>query len=303
MAPRANWNGYLRLSLVSCAIALYPASSTSQRISFNTINRKTGHKVRRIYIDPATEEEVESEDQVKGYAVSKDNFVLIEDEDLDALKIESSHTIDIGKFVPRHEIDPRYMDVPYYITPTDKVSQEAFAVIREAMRETDVVGIGRVVISRRERMIMLAPFEKGMLGTVLRYGYEVRAVAAYFDDISDIALPDEMKSLAKVIIDRRAGSFDPTEFTDRYEDAVADMVRAKQAGSTVRSTDAAPNPSNVIDLMEALRKSIGNQTPAANKIRAAKGDVSQIPAKTAEPSKARKEAVPDKKAASGKKRK
>jgi len=142
-----------------------------------------------------------------------------------------------------------------------------------------------------------------MLGTVLRYGYEVRAVAAYFDDISDIALPDEMKSLAKVIIDRRAGSFDPTEFTDRYEDAVADMVRAKQAGSTVRSTDAAPNPSNVIDLMEALRKSIGNQTPAANKIRAAKGDVSQIPAKTAEPSKARKEAVPDKKAASGKKRK
>jgi len=219
------------------------------------------------------------------------------------LKIESSHTIDIGKFVLRHEIDPRYMDVPYYITPTDKVSQEAFAVIREAMRETDVVGIGRVVISRRERMIMLAPFEKGMLGTVLRYGYEVRAVAAYFDDISDIALPDEMKSLAKVIIDRRAGSFDPTEFTDRYEDAVADMVRAKQAGSTVRSTDAAPNPSNVIDLMEALRKSIGNQTPAANKIRAAKGDVSQIPAKTAEPSKARKEAVPDKKAASGKKRK
>ncbi len=305
MAPRANWNGYLKLSLVSCAIALYPASSTSQRISFNTINRKTGNKVRRIYIDPDSHEEVESADQVKGYAVSKDTYVLIEDEDLDALKIESSHTIDIGKFVPRHEIDPRYMDVPYYIVPNDKVAQEAFAVIREAMREADVVGIGRVVISRRERVIMLEPFERGMLGTVLRYGYEVRAAAAYFDDIPNVSLPEEMKGLAKVIIDRRAGAFDAAEFTDRYEDAVADMVRAKQAGSTVRSSQAAPNASNVIDLMEALRKSIGGAMAPASK--AAKGtkataaDVSQIPAKSAEPSKTKKKAASDKQVAGGKK--
>ncbi len=297
MAPRANWNGYLKLSLVSCAIALYPASSTSTRISFNTINRKTGNKVRRIYIDPATGEEVTGDDQVKGYAVSKTSFVLIEDEDLDALKIESSHTIDIGKFVPRNQIDPRYMDVPYYITPNDKVAQEAFAVIREAMRDADVVGIGRVVISRRERIIMLEPFERGMLGTVLRFGYEVRNAADYFTSIPEIALPEEMKGLAHVIIDRRAGIFDPTEFTDRYEDAVVGMVRAKQAGLPEQSPSAAPSPSNVIDLMEALRRSIGGEPKAEKK---PKAEASAVPAKKPEPSKSKTSVEPERKAAKGK---
>ena len=287
MAPRANWKGYLKLSLVSCAVALYPASSTSTRISFNTINRKTGNKVKRIYIDPETDEEVGTEDQVKGYAVAKNEFVLIEDEDLDQVKIESSRTIDIEKFVPRSEIDPRYMEAPYYIAPEDKVSQEAFAVIREAMGNADVVGLGRVVISRRERIIMLEPFERGVLGTVLRYGYEVRNANAYFDDIPNVVLPDEMKDLARLIIDRKAGHFEPAEFNDRYEDAVAEMVRAKQGGTTV--TSAAPaSPGNVINLMEALRRSIGpsGATKASSKpTPAASNDDFQVPVKPPAPSK------------------
>ena len=197
------------------------------------------------------------------------------------MKIESSQTIDIEKFVPRSEIDPRYMEVPYYIAPEDKVSQEAFAVIREAMGDADVVGLGRVVISRRERIIMLEPFERGLLGTVLRYGYEVRNSNAYFEDIPNVELPDEMKDLAHLIIDRKAGHFDAAEFNDRYEDAVAEMVKAKQGGTTV--TSAAPaSPGNVINLMEALRKSIGQSGAAKASSKpnpAASNDDFQVPAK------------------------
>lgn len=266
MAPRANWQGYLKLSLVSCAVALFPASSTRERVSFNTINRKTGNKVKRIYVDPDTGEEVESEDQVKGYAVAKNQYVLIEAEELDAVKIESSHTIDIEKFVPRAEIDPRYLETPYYLAPNDKVAQEAFAVIREAMREADVVGIGRVVIARRERVVMLEPLGRGMLGTVLRFAYEVRGEDAYFEDIPDLALPAEMKELAHVILGRKVGHFEAAEFKDRYEDAVVGLVQSKQTGEA-RDTAPTSSTSNVVDLMEALRRSIGG-APAAGKPKA-----------------------------------
>ena len=255
MAPRANWQGYLKLSLVSCAVALFPASSTRERVSFNTINRKTGSKVKRIYVDPDSGEEVVAEDQVKGYAVGKNQFVLFEAEELDGVKIESSHTIDIEKFVPRAEIDPRYLEAPYYIAPNDKVAQEAFAVIREAMKDAQVVGLGRVVIARRERVVVLEPLGRGLLGTVLRFGYEVRGEDAYFEDIPDVALPDEMKELAHLILDRKKGHFDPAEFKDRYEDALVSLVQSKQTGE---AAPAAPerSGSNVVDLMEALRRSI-----------------------------------------------
>ena len=261
MAPRANWQGYLKLSLVSCAVALYPASSTRERVSFNTINRKTGIKVKRIYIDPSSGDEVTGEDQVKGYAVGKERYVLIENEELDAVKIESSHTIDIEKFVPRSEIDPRYLEVPYYIAPNDKVAQEAFAVIRDAMRDASMVGIGRVVISRRERVLMLEPLKKGLLGTVLRYDYEVRGENAYFDEIPDVKLPDEMRELAHVIIGRKTGHFDPTEFKDRYEDALVALVQAKQTGAEIVSPVEA-SMGNVVNLMEALRRSLGGPQPS-----------------------------------------
>ena len=297
MAPRANWKGYLKLSLVSCAVALYPASSTSTRVAFNTINRKTGNRVKRIYIDPDTGEEVETSDQVKGYAVAKGQYVLVEDEELDEVKIESSRTIDIEKFVPRAQIDPRYMDTPYYIAPEDKVSQDAFAVIREAMRDGNVVGLGRVVVSRRERIIMLEPFERGLLGTILRYGYEVRDAAAYFDEIPQIALADEMKDLADVIIKRKSGAFDATQFNDRYEDAIIALVKSKQTGGVVHANTNSPSTGTVIDLMDALRRSLGDPAQAVKGDKKVKSAVETIPAKPAAKSKEKAEPAPPKKVA------
>ena len=186
MAPRANWKGYLKLSLVSCAVNLYPASSTSSRVSFNTINRKTGNKVKRQFVDAETGDVVENEDQAKGYPVAKDSYLLVDDDELDKIQIESTHTIDIEKFVPRAEIDPRYYDAPYYIAPSERVGEEAFAIIRDAMRDEKVVGLGRVVIARRERIMMLEPLGKGILGTALRYGSEVRGEDSYFEDIPEL---------------------------------------------------------------------------------------------------------------------
>lgn len=287
MAPRANWQGYLKLSLVSCAVALFPASSTRERVSFNTINRKTGNKVKRIYVDPDTGEEVGAADQVKGYAVARDQYVLIESDELDAVRIESSNAIDIEKFVPRTEIDPRYLESPYYIAPNDKVAQEAFAVIREAMRDSGMVGIGRLVISRRERIVMLEPLKRGLLGTLLRYDYEVRDEDSYFDTIPEVKLPDEMKELAHLIIGRKAGHFEPTAFKDRYEDALVALVQSKQTG-TPADNAAAPAASNVVDLMEALRRSIGGSPAAAKPKTPKKGAAAPaeaIPAKPAAKSK------------------
>ncbi len=174
MAPRASWKGYLKLSLVSCAVNLYPASSSSSRVSFNTINRKTGNRVKRQFVDAETGDVVENEDQAKGYPVAKDSYLIVDDEELDKIQIESTHTIDIEKFVPRSEIDPRYLEAPYYIAPSERVAEEAFAIIRDAMRDEKVVGLGRVVMARRERIMMLEPLGKGLVGTVLRYGSEVR---------------------------------------------------------------------------------------------------------------------------------
>jgi DNA end-binding protein Ku len=261
MAPRANWKGYLKLSLVSCAIALYPASSTSSRISFKTLNKKTGNPVKRIYIDPESEQEVPSHEQIKGYPVSKTEFITVTDEELDAVKIESSQTIDIEKFVPRSQIDPRYMDAPYYIAPDDRVAQEPFAVIRDAMKNKDVVAIGRVVISRRERLMMIEPWDKGLLGTVLRYGYEVRDDAAYFEDIRDVKIPDDMHELAEVIVQRKTGDWNPREFEDRYEEAIQALINSKQTGVIVAAAEV-PKPHNVVNLMQALRESIAREKGA-----------------------------------------
>ena len=161
MAPRANWKGYLKLSLVSCAIALYPATSSSARVRFSTLNRATGNRVKRQYIDPETGEPVEDEQQVKGYEVGKGSYIFVEDEELDAIKIESTHTIDIESFVLREQVDLRYLEAPYYITPDDKVAQEAFAVIRDAMRDKRKAGVARVVLARRERMVLARAARQG----------------------------------------------------------------------------------------------------------------------------------------------
>jgi DNA end-binding protein Ku len=256
MAARANWKGYLKLSLVSCAVALYPATTESARVRFNTINRQTGNQVKRLYVDPESGDPVEAEDQVKGYKVGKNAFVYVEDEELEAIKLESTHTIDIERFVPRDQVDVRYLDAPYYIAPDDQVANEAFSVIRDAMRQKGKAGIARVVIARRERVLLLEPLGKGLMGTVLRYPYEVRMEDGYFDDIPDLSIPPEMHQLAGHIIDTKAGDFDPSTFVDRYEDAVVALVKAKQAGQEPVETPAEPRPSNVVNLMEALRRSV-----------------------------------------------
>ncbi|HEY6257716.1 MAG TPA: Ku protein [Xanthobacteraceae bacterium] len=273
MAPRAYWKGYLKLSLVSCPIALYPATSSSERVSFNRINKKTGNRLKQQQVDAETGEPVEKEDVGRGYEIGKGQYLQVEDEEIEKIRIESTHTIDIDSFVPRSEIDDRYLDSPYYVAPTDQVGQEAFAVIRDAIREKGMVALGRVVVSRREYAVMLEAFDKGLLASTLRYAYEVREPAAYFEDIPELKLPAEMKQLAAHILDTKASHFDPTKFADHYETALVELLRAKQAGRIVEAPKDEPAPQRVINLMDALRASIGAETkkkPAAasTKVRA-----------------------------------
>lgn len=256
MAPRANWKGYLKLSLVSCAVSLFPASTESNRVSFHTLNAATGNRLRRQMFDPQTGEVVERDDQVKGYELAKNHYVTVTDDELNAIALESTHTIDIERFVPREEIDPLYFDAPYYLAPDDRVAEEAFAVIRDAMAERRMVGIGRVVLYRRERMLMLEPRGRGLFGQVLRYPYEVRAEKPYFEDIPDVKVPREMIDLAAHIIETKSGHFEPQSFEDRYENAVIALVRSKEAGRPAELPAARPQPSNVVNLMDALRRSL-----------------------------------------------
>ncbi len=261
MAPRPYWKGYLKLSLVSCAVALYPATSRSERISFHWLNRDTGNRLRQLMVDTDTNEPVEREDRVRGYQVAKNDYLVIEEEDLDAVEIESSHTIEIERFVPKTEIDAIYLDSPYYLAPNDKVAEEAFAVIREAMEAQGVVGLGRAVISRRERLFLLEPRDNGLLATALHYNYEVRDDHAYFDEIPDVEIPGEMLDLAKHIIQTKLDHFDISKFEDRYENALIEMIRAKQAGRPIEAQRPA-RPANVVNLMDALRKSIAAEAGA-----------------------------------------
>src|SRR5437588_2294400 len=263
MAPaRPFWKGYLKLSLVSCPIAMYPASSSSERVSFRQINKKTGNRLKQQLVDSVTGDVVDSGQKGRGYEIGRNQYMPVEDEELEALRLESTHTIDIEKFVPRSEIDERYLDSPYYLTPEDKVGQEAFAVIREAMKRKNMVGLGRVVISRRERIVMLEPHGKGLIATTLHYAYEIRKVAEYFDDIPSMKLPGEMVELAEHILETKAGHFDPSEFEDRYENAVVEMLRRKQAGMPIQQQPEAAAPSNVVNLMDAMRRYVYREIPA-----------------------------------------
>jgi DNA end-binding protein Ku len=264
MAPRAYWKGYLKLSLVSCPIALYPATSSSERVSFNRINKKTGHRLKQQQVDAETGEPVERDDIGRGYEVAKGQYIQVEDEEIEKIKIASTHTIDISSFVAREEIDDRYIESPYYIAPTDRVGQEAFLVIRDAIRDKKMVALGRVVLTRREHVVMLEAFDKGLLATTLRYAYEVRDAAAAFEDIPDLKLPDEMKELAAHIVESKTEHFDPKKFEDHYENALVSLLRDKSAGRPVQAIEEAESP-RVINLMDALRASIKGEVkkPAA----------------------------------------
>ena len=276
MAPRPNWKGYLKLSLVSCSVALYSATTTSERVRFNIINRKTGNRVRNLVVDSETEDPVEQEDRVKGYQIEKNNYALVEDDELDEVALESTHTIDTDSFIPRDEVDELYLDESYYIVPNDKVAYEAFAVIREAMKKEDLVGLARVVLYRRERLLMLQPRENGLMATALRYRNEVRDEENYFSDIPDTKVPADMLDLAVHILESKKAHFDPDKFEDRYESALVGLIKAKQAGKPAPKAGEA-KPSNVVNLMDALRRSV----------KAEKGGERRAPASTRRPAQAR----------------
>jgi DNA end-binding protein Ku len=256
MAPRANWKGFLRLSLVTCPVALHPATSESEKISFNQLNRRTGHRIKYLKVDADTGDEVPNEDIVKGYMFDKDQFIEVSKEELEEIALESTRTIEIDEFVEKSEIDPRYLIRPYYLRPDGKVGHDAFAVIRETIREMNKVAIGRVVLTNREHIIALEPMDKGLVGTLLRYPYEVRSEAEYFDEIQDVKVTKDMLDLAKHIVNQKSGRFEPEKFEDHYEAALVDLINRKRSGKPITPKER-PRGENVVDLMEALRKSVG----------------------------------------------
>jgi DNA end-binding protein Ku len=282
MAPRPSWKGYLKLSLVSCAVAMYTATSTSSRIRLNIINRETGNRIRNQAIDSETGDVVENENKVKGYEVDDGRYVLLEEDELDEVALESTHTIDIETFVDRGEVDEIYLDESFYIVPNDEVAYEAFAVIREAMKKTNMVGLGRVVMHRRERLLMLQPRGKGLAATALRYKPEVRKEDAYFDEIPTVKVPTDMLQLAEHILEQKKGHFDPDKFEDRYEDALSTLIKAKRAGKEP-PTSPSPKPSNVINLMDALRRSVkggkGEAAPKSGRTTAKRASAKKKPTK------------------------
>jgi DNA end-binding protein Ku len=257
--PRPYWKGYLKLSLVSCPIAVYSSASSSERVAFRQINKQTGNRLKQQLIDEDTGDVVEAADKGRGYETGRHEYMMVEDNELDAIAIESNHTLEIDSFVPRAQIDERYLDSPYYLVPDDKVGQDAFAVIRDAMRGKDMVALGRIVLAKRERVMMLQAWDRGLLGTTLRYASEVRDPAAYFGDLPDIQVPADMLQLAEHILDSKTADFDPSQFKDRYEEAVVEMLKRKQAGMpTSTEQPAFRGKSNVVDLMEALKRSLAN---------------------------------------------
>jgi DNA end-binding protein Ku len=263
MAPRANWKGFLRLSLVTCPVALYPATSDSEKVSFNQINRKTGHRIKYAKVDADTGEEVAAEDIMKGYKVDTDSYIEVTKDELEEIALESTRTIEIDEFVPKSDIDSRYLIRPYYLVPDGKVGHDAFAVIRETIRSMDKVAIGRLVLTNREHIIALEPLDKGLMGTLLRYPYEVRSQSEYFDDIQDVKITKDMLDLARHIVEQKSATFEPGKFDDRYEAALVDLINRKRNGMGVAAT-AKPRPgTNVVDLMTALRQSLGSETKTA----------------------------------------
>jgi DNA end-binding protein Ku len=255
VAPRAYWKGYLKLSLVSCPIALYPASSEREKISFHQLNKNTGNRIRYRKVDADTGDEVEPSDIINGYEVGKGQYIDVKPEELEAIALESKRTIEIDEFVPRDQIDVLYLNNPYFIVPDGEVGADAFAVIREAINKEGMVAIGKVVFTSREHIIALEARGKGMVGITLRYPYEVRKEHKYFDDVPDAKITKDMLELATHIIETKKGEFDPKKFEDQYEDALTELLKKKQAGEKIEAPKQR-EPANVVNLMEALRRSI-----------------------------------------------
>jgi DNA end-binding protein Ku len=259
MAPRPAWKGYLKLSLVTCAVELTNATTQSERIRFRVINRATGNTVKRQYVDSATGKPVKDEDEVKGYETGDNEYLLVEESEIDAVEIESSHTLNLEGFVSKADIEQVYLDTPYYLTPADEVSQEAFAVIRDAMRDKKMSGLARIVLYRRERPVVIEPLDQGMLLTTLRYEKTVRRADDVFDGLKPVKIGKDMIELASDIIDRKKMKFDPTKFEDKYEDALIDLIEAKKKGRKPPTARPSARPSNVVNLFDALKKSLADE--------------------------------------------
>jgi DNA end-binding protein Ku len=273
VAPRAYWKGYLKLSLVSCPIALFPATSEREKISFHQLNKETGNRIRYRKVDTETGDEVDSSQIVKGYEVAKGEYIELEPEELEAVAIESKRVIEIDEFVPKTEIDELYLRDPYFIIPDGEVGQQAFAVIREAIRKEGMVALGKVVFTSREHVIALEPREKGMVGVTLRYPYEVRQDEEYFDTIDDEKVPKDMLDLAIHIVDTKRGKFEPEKFEDHYENALKELLRKKQKGEKIERPRE-PARTNVVNLMDALRQSVkaeGGKQSSATRAQSKKG--------------------------------
>ncbi|MGN6549093.1 MAG: Ku protein [Pararhizobium sp.] len=263
MAPRANWKGWIKVDELTCAVALYTGASTSDRITFHTVNRETGNRVHREFVDSETGKPVDKADQVKGYEVGDNDYVVLEPEEISAAVPESDKTLAVEAFVACDDIDTVYIDRPYYLAPSDAMSGEAFVLLREAMRREKVAALARTVLFRRVRTVLIRPHGEGLIGSTMNFDYEVRAAADVFDDIPEIRIEGEMLDLAKHIINPTRGTFDPAEYKDRYEAAVAELVKAKIEGRKIEPKKERP-PEKVVDLMEALRQSAG-ATAAAGK--------------------------------------
>jgi DNA end-binding protein Ku len=260
-SPRAYWKGSLKLSLVTCPVALYPATTTLEKTKFHMINTETGNRLKQQMVDAETGDVVEGEQKGRGYELSKGETVEIEKQELEAVQVESNHTIDIDSFVPRDEIDRRYIDHPYYIVPDGKAGVDAFAVIRDAMKDKDRVALARIVLTNREHVIAIEPLGKGLLGITLRYPYEMRDEHAYFDNIKNPKVSADMIELASHILDSKAAHFDPKKFKDEYETAIKTLVKRKAAGKPARIAEPDAKPDNVISLMDALKQSLKGQAP------------------------------------------
>ncbi|MGB3815960.1 MAG: Ku protein [Shinella sp.] len=268
MAPRANWKGFLKVGELVCPVALYTAASTSERISFHMLNRATGHRLHREFVDSETGKLVERDDQVKGYETGSKDYIILTPEEVAAALPESDKTLDIEAFIAVEEIDDLYFDKPYYLAPADRPGEEAFALIREGMKSMKVAALAETVLFRRVRTLLIRPQGVGIVATTLNYNYEVRSAKEAFSDIPDIELKGEMLDLAGHIINTKSGRFDPSTFDDRYDAALAEVVKAKIEGRKITPLESKAKD-KVVDLMEALRLSAGKNAstpkPAAKK--------------------------------------
>ena len=255
MAPRPYWKGYLKLSLVACPVVLYPATTQADKTRFHMINKQTGNRLHQQMVDAETGEVVEKDDKGRGYELGKGRYIEMEEEELEAVKIESTHTIEIDSFVPKDDIDERYLNKPYYIVPDGKAALEPYVVIQSSMEDEDRVALARIVLANREHILAIEPLGKGLLGTTLHYDYEMRDEKEYFSDIGTVKISKEMRELAAHILQTKAGRFDPSKFKDRYDAALKALVKRKAAGKPIEVKTLA-EPTNVVNLMDALRQSV-----------------------------------------------